>query len=83
MQGEITGVRITVEDHGPGVSEHVRDRMFDPFFSTKPHEMGSGLGLSISHSIVRDHGGKITVESEEGAFTRFNIDLPLATETGH
>ena len=83
VQGEITGVRITVEDHGPGISEHVRDRMFDPFFSTKPHEMGSGLGLSISHSIVRDHGGKITVESEEGAFTRFNIDLPLATETGH
>lgn len=78
-QGEITGVRITIEDHGTGVSAHVQERMFDPFFSTKPQDTGTGLGLSISHSIVRDHGGQITVESEEGAFTRFYVDLPTAT----
>ena len=46
-------VAITVEDRGTGIPEDVRDRMFDPFFSTKPRETGTGLGLSISHGIVR------------------------------
>lgn len=70
-------VRITVEDRGPGVPEDVRDRLFDPFFTTKPRHKGTGLGLSISHGILRDHGGRITVESQPGAWTRFHIDLPL------
>jgi PAS domain S-box-containing protein len=72
-------VRITVEDHGTGMSEHVRERLFDPFFSTKPQDKGTGLGLSINHGIIRDHGGQITVESEEGEFTRFHVDLPAST----
>jgi signal transduction histidine kinase len=77
--GHTTGVRITVEDTGPGVSEHTQERIFDPFFSTKPRDEGTGLGLSISHSIVREHGGQITVESEQGAYTRIHIDLPIVT----
>ncbi|MDP6630049.1 MAG: PAS domain S-box protein [Kiritimatiellia bacterium] len=77
--GHTTGVRITVEDNGPGVSEHTQERIFDPFFSTKPRDEGTGLGLSISHSIVREHGGQITVESEQGAYTRIHIDLPIVT----
>jgi len=72
------GVRITVEDHGPGISDHAQERLFDPFFSTKPLGKGTGLGLSISQSIVRDHGGQITVKSKQGAFTQFHVDLPAA-----
>jgi signal transduction histidine kinase len=71
------GVRLTVEDHGTGISESVRARMFDPFFTTKPRGKGTGLGLSILHGIVEEHGGRISVESEEGEWTRFHVDLPL------
>jgi PAS domain S-box-containing protein len=75
------GVRITVEDMGSGLPEHVRERMFDPFFTTKPQDKGTGLGLSISHGIVGEHEGKLHVESEIGQWTRFHIDLPLATSS--
>ena len=70
-------IRITVEDHGTGIAPEVRERMFDPFFSTKPRAQGTGLGLSISHGIVKDHGGTLTVESEPGRFTRMHLDLPV------
>ncbi|MBT7067800.1 MAG: PAS domain S-box protein, partial [Verrucomicrobia bacterium] len=75
------GVRITVEDMGSGLPEHVRERMFDPFFTTKPQDKGTGLGLSISHGIVGEHERKLHVESEIGQWTRFHIDLPLATSS--
>ncbi len=71
------GIRLSVEDHGPGICETVRARMFDPFFTTKPRGKGTGLGLSILHGIVHDHGGNVVVESEEGKWTRFQVDLPL------
>ena len=70
-------IRTTVEDHGTGVSEAVRERMFNPFFTTKDRSKGTGLGLSISHGIVEDHHGEISVESEPGEYTRFYIDLPV------
>jgi two-component system NtrC family sensor kinase len=68
---------IRVSDTGPGVpSEHQR-RIFNPFFTTKPVGEGTGLGLSISDGIVREHGGKIRLESSEGAGASFVIELPL------
>lgn len=75
-------VRITFHDHGTGIPANIIDKVKDPFFSTKPSGQGTGLGLSISHGIVSDHGGKLTIESTEGEFTKVAIDLP-AMEGGH
>ena len=69
-------VRTTIEDLGPGISYDVRERMFEPFYTTKPLDTGTGLGLSISHGIVGDHGGELSVESATGEWTRFHVDLP-------
>ncbi|MBI3001637.1 MAG: HAMP domain-containing protein [Deltaproteobacteria bacterium] len=70
-------LRITFEDNGPGIlPEHI-DRVFDPFFTTKDVGDGTGLGLSVSYGIIRDHGGEIQVESEPGKYARFLIYLPL------
>ena len=70
-------IRLTIEDCGIGMSPEVMARIFDPFFTTKGRDQGTGLGLSISYGIVRDHDGRLTVESEEGAYARFHVDLPL------
>jgi PAS domain S-box-containing protein len=67
---------ITVADTGMGMSEEVRKRVFDPFFTTKGEE-GTGLGLSVSHSIVERHGGDLRVESHPGEGTTFTITLPI------
>jgi signal transduction histidine kinase len=70
-------VRLEFEDDGPGIPPELRDRVFEPFFTTKPVGQGTGLGLSLSHGIVERHGGRIWVESELGAGTRFVIELPV------
>lgn len=70
-------MRITFHDHGIGISDGIKNRVMDPFFTTKHGSEGTGLGLSISHGIISDHGGKITIESSEGKFTKVIIDLPL------
>lgn len=72
-------VKISVKDQGPGIDRAYLDRIFDPYFSTKQRgaQKGMGLGLSISHSIIKKHKGNITVESESGAGTTFYIYLPL------
>jgi signal transduction histidine kinase len=78
------GVRLTVEDNGPGIPEALRERVFDPFFTTKPRDRGTGLGLSISYGIVRDHGGRLWIESPpapRGA-TAVHIDLPAVSTAG-
>jgi len=75
-------VRLEFEDDGPGIPEAVRDRVFEPFFTTKPVGQGTGLGLSLSHGIVERHGGRIWCESEQGAGTRFVIELPVAPQPG-
>ena len=72
------GVRIRVRDFGPGVPESLRDRIFDPFFSTKGVGKGLGLGLSISYNIVKDFGGELSVADPEGGGAEFRIDLRAA-----
>jgi signal transduction histidine kinase len=70
-------VEVRVRDNGTGIPAEIRDRLFQPFFTTKPTGEGTGLGLSISYDIItQQHGGTITVESEEGAYTEFTVRLP-------
>jgi GAF domain-containing protein/nitrogen-specific signal transduction histidine kinase len=70
-------VEVRVRDNGTGMSVETKDRLFQPFFTTKPTGEGTGLGLSISYDIVtQQHGGAITVDSEVGAYTEFTIRLP-------
>src|SRR6202030_4505415 len=70
-------VVIRIRDNGTGIPLEVRDKIFNPFFTTKPAGEGTGLGLSMSHDIVvKQHGGSINVDSEPGAFTEFIVTLP-------
>jgi len=71
------GVVIEVRDSGCGIKPEHLSHIFDPFFTTKPVGQGTGLGLSVSYGIIRDHGGSIEVESEVGRGTLFRIRLPL------
>ncbi|HEU4646141.1 MAG TPA: PAS domain S-box protein [Burkholderiales bacterium] len=71
-------LEISVHDSGPGIAPQVRERMFDPFFSTKEVGKGSGMGLAMVHGIVHQHGGHVLVENVPGAGARFGILLPPA-----
>jgi PAS domain S-box-containing protein len=71
-----TSVGLSVSDTGCGMDEVTRLRAFEPFFTTKSADEGTGLGLSVVHSIVRNHGGTIAIESSRGKGTRFNIQFP-------
>jgi signal transduction histidine kinase len=72
-------VEIRIRDNGTGIPSEVKEKMFNPFFTTKPAGEGTGLGLSMSHDIVvKQHGGKIDVATEPGNFTEFIITLPRA-----
>jgi signal transduction histidine kinase len=71
------GVEVHVIDNGCGIDPAVRDKIFDPFFTTKPLGKGVGLGLSISHGIVQDHGGGIDFTSHPGQGAHFVVRLPL------
>jgi signal transduction histidine kinase len=71
-------VIITVSDNGNGIPQKVVDKIFQPFFTTKPTGEGTGLGLSISYDIItKGHGGELKVETKEGEFARFTIILPV------
>jgi len=74
-------VEVRVRDNGIGIPTEVRDKLFQPFFTTKPTGEGTGLGLSISYDIVtQQHGGTITVDSRVGEFTEFTIRLPRSRQ---
>ena len=70
-------VFIRVEDNGPGIPAAIADKIFQPFFTTKPAGKGTGLGLSLSYDIVKSHGGDLQMETTEGAGTTFIITLPV------
>jgi signal transduction histidine kinase len=70
-------VEIRVKDNGTGIPQKVLDKIFQPFFSTKPTGQGTGLGLSLSYDIVKAHGGELKVETEEGVGSEFIVQLPI------
>ena len=69
-------VLISVRDNGTGIPQKNLDKIFQPFFTTKPTGQGTGLGLSLSYDIVKAHGGEIKVETNENKGTEFVIQLP-------
>jgi len=68
---------ISIYDNGSGIPEDIIEKVFNPFFTTKPTDEGTGLGLALSNDIIREHGGSIHIESAEGEFTEMIIELPL------
>ena len=70
-------VEIGVKDNGNGIPKKVLDKIFQPFFTTKPTGAGTGLGLSLSYDIVKAHGGEIQVQTKEGEYAMFIIQLPI------
>jgi|HubBroStandDraft_1064217.scaffolds.fasta_scaffold00087_48 PAS domain S-box-containing protein len=74
-QGE--ALRLWVADTGEGIDEATRARIFEPFFTTKPVGRGTGLGLSVVHGIIKDHGGRVEVDSTPGRGARFEVFLPM------
>jgi signal transduction histidine kinase len=70
-------IEIRVKDDGPGIPEEIQSKIFEPFFTTKASGEGTGLGLSVSYGIIKDHGGDIRIDSEAGKGTSFIITLPV------
>ena len=71
---------VSVRDNGTGIDPTIQNQIFDPFFSTKEVGEGMGLGLAVSHRIIANHGGSLSVKSSLGEWTEFRFNLPLATE---
>jgi signal transduction histidine kinase len=70
-------VFLSVKDNGSGIPQKILDKIFQPFFTTKPTGQGTGLGLSLSYDIVKAHGGELKVETKEGEGSEFIISLPI------
>ncbi len=70
---------IEVSDSGPGMSEAIKNKIFEPYFTTKKYVKGSGLGLSLSFNFIKEHGGNISIDSEIGQGTTFKIEIPLSS----
>ena len=70
-------VEVRIRDNGDGIPPDIIEKIFNPFFTTKPTNQGTGLGLAICSDIVRQHGGAISVDSEPGQFTEMIIELPI------
>jgi signal transduction histidine kinase len=73
-------VLIFVRDNGSGIPQEILDKIFQPFFTTKPTGEGTGLGLSLSYDIIKAHGGEIKVETKEGEGSEFFIQLPTKSD---
>jgi signal transduction histidine kinase len=74
---EKTYLQISISDNGIGIPDEIQDKIFQPFFTTKPTGQGTGLGLSLSYDIIKAHGGELNVETVEGAGAEFIITLPI------
>jgi two-component system NtrC family sensor kinase len=72
-------IRVTVSDNGPGIPAHLRARVFEPYFTTKPVGVGTGVGLAVSLGIVEAHGGALTLDCPDGGGAAFTIELPCGT----
>jgi signal transduction histidine kinase len=72
-------IEIKVSDNGNGIPQNIVDKIFQPFFTTKPTGQGTGLGLSLSYDIIKAHGGDIKVETREGEGSELKILLPIGT----
>ena len=70
-------VEVRIRDNGNGIPKKVLDKIYQPFFTTKPTGSGTGLGLSLSYDIIKAHKGELKVETKEGQFAEFIIRLPL------
>ena len=70
-------ILISVKDNGNGIPQKIADKIFQPFFTTKPTGQGTGLGLSLAYDIAKAHGGEIKVKTEEGKGSDFIINLPI------
>jgi signal transduction histidine kinase len=70
-------IEIKVTDNGNGIPQKILDKIFQPFFTTKPAGQGTGLGLSLAYDTVKAHGGQIRAESQEGKGTTFYVELPV------
>lgn len=76
-KAETNSVELVIEDNGPGVPESIRESIFEPFFSTKKEEVGTGLGLYICRNILEEHGGRIELDDTTESGTRFRLSLPV------
>ena len=82
-RGDRPYIRITLTDFGTGIEPHVLEKVYDPFYSTKPNGEGTGLGLSISYGLIRDNGGYIRIASETDQYTTVILDLPVVKGGSH
>lgn len=73
-------VRVEIEDNGSGMSEETKQKVFNPFFTTKPVGQGTGLGMSITYKVIKNHNGDIEIETQQGIGTKFIITLPLSID---
>ena len=74
-------VSLAIEDSGPGVPPHLREKIFEPFFTTKPAGIGTGLGLSVAHTYVMEHHGRISYEQSSLGGACFSVELTTALKT--
>ena len=81
IRNSVDDVSISIKDNGHGMTELVKNKIFDPFFTTKDVGKGTGLGLSISYNIIKEHLGKIEVNSQENDGSEFIVQLPLGTDS--
>jgi two-component system, NtrC family, sensor kinase len=70
-------IEISVQDNGNGIPDSIKEKIFQPFFTTKPTGQGTGLGLSLSYDIVKAHGGELTVKTKDGDGSEFIIKMPI------